>query len=403
LLCTLAVALSCAASPARAQSVYTLPQLIELAQEQHPRIRAAREQVNAAGAAVETARALPNPEVEVMGGSQRARLVGAPAGGVGSIALSQRLDLPSQRSARIGAAAAGLNAEEAQLRLSRLELIRSVKLHYHQLLRREAEAEAAQLDLQLLTDIHQRVRVKVSTGEAPRYDAIKAEAEMLNAQKLAQSAALRVELARAALKNSVGNVLPDGFTLAQEELPAAELPPLEELERRVLERNAGLARARALTQRGREQLTLERSLRMPTVSVKAAMDREPDVRSSRIGVNVSIPLWDRRRGPIAEASAQLARLEFEQEQTRFDLRQQLREAYQQYQISSNQVTALETGILAQAQAALRVAEAAYRFGERGILDYLDAQRAWRNARNELIAARAELHAALTDIETLNQD
>jgi cobalt-zinc-cadmium efflux system outer membrane protein len=403
LLCTLAVALSCAASPARAQSVYTLPQLIEMAQEQHPRIRAAREQVNAAGAAVETARALPNPEVEVMGGSQRARLVGAPAGGVGSIALSQRLDLPSQRSARIGAAAAGLNAEEAQLRLSRLELIRSVKLHYHQLLRREAEAEAAQLDLQLLTDIHQRVRVKVSTGEAPRYDAIKAEAEMLNAQKLAQSAALRVELARAALKNSVGNVLPDGFTLAQEELPAAELPPLEELERRVLERNAGLARARALTQRGREQLTLERSLRMPTVSVKAAMDREPDVRSSRIGVNVSIPLWDRRRGPIAEASAQLARLEFEQEQTRFDLRQQLREAYQQYQISSNQVTALETGILAQAQAALRVAEAAYRFGERGILDYLDAQRAWRNARNELIAARAELHAALTDIETLNQD
>jgi cobalt-zinc-cadmium efflux system outer membrane protein len=50
-----------------------------------------------------------------------------------------------------------------------------------------------------------------------------------------------------------------------------------------------------------------------------------------------------------------------------------------------------------------VAEAAYRFGERGILDYLDAQRVYRSARNELIAARFERRAALIDIQTLNQE
>ena len=179
---------------AYAQATYTLPQLIELAQEQHPRIRAAREGVNAAGAAVETARALPNPEFEVLRGSQRARLPGAPEGAVSTVALTQRLDLPPQRAARIGAASAGLDAEQAQLRLSRQELIRAVKLHYHELLRRVAESDAAQQDLDLLNDIRDRVKLKVSTGESPRYDAIKAEAEALNAQKAAQSAQLRVEL-----------------------------------------------------------------------------------------------------------------------------------------------------------------------------------------------------------------
>lgn len=389
---------------AYAQATYTLPQLIELAQEQHPRIRAAREGVNAAGAAVETARALPNPEFEVLRGSQRARLPGAPEGPVSTVALTQRLDLPPQRAARIGAASAGLDAEQAQLRLSRQELIRAVKLHYHELLRREAESDAAQQDLDLLNDIRDRVKLKVSTGESPRYDAIKAEAEALNAQKAAQSAQLRVELARAALKNSVGNVLPDDFTLAAEDMLEHELPQLptlRELEEQVLQRNAGMTRARALTTRGREQLALERALRLPSVSVKAAVDQQPDIRSSRIGVNLTIPLWDQRRGPIGEASAQLARLRHEEDQARFDLRQQLREAYQRYQISRNSVAALETGIVAQSQAALRVAEAAYRFGERGILDYLDAQRAWRNARNELIAARFEMRTALADIETLN--
>ena len=42
-----------------------------------------------------------------------------------------------------------------------------------------------------------------------------------------------------------------------------------------------------------------------------------------------------------------------------------------------------------------MAEAAYRF-----LDYLDAQRVFRAARNELIAARYELQVAVIEIERL---
>jgi cobalt-zinc-cadmium efflux system outer membrane protein len=402
-LASLAAILLGLALPAQAQDAYSLPQLIEMAQAQHPRMQAAREQVNAASAAVVTAGALPNPELEVLGGSQRARAPGGVPGNFRSVMLTQRLDLPAQRSARINAANAGLDAEQAQLRLSGHELVRAIKLHYYLVLRREAEREAALQDLKTLAEIRDRVKVRVDTGEAPRYDMIKADAEVLNAQKQAHSASLRVELAKAALRNSVGDALPASFELAALELPATELPPLPELEQQVLSRNAVLVRGRALTARGREQLALERSLRMPAVSVKAGVEQDPEVRGSRVGLNVSIPLWDRRRGPLAEAGAQLARLEFEQDQARFDLRQQLHQAYQQYQISSNQLAALESGILAQAQAALRVAEAAYRFGERGILDYLDAQRAYRNARNELIAARHDMRAALIDIETLHQE
>ena len=64
------------------------------------------------------------------------------------------------------------------------------------------------------------------------------------------------------------------------------------------------------------------------------------------------------------------------------------------------VTALEGGIVRQAEAALKVSEAAYRFGERGFLEVLDAQRVYRAARAELIAARYELASAWVDIERL---
>jgi cobalt-zinc-cadmium efflux system outer membrane protein len=96
----------------------------------------------------------------------------------------------------------------------------------------------------------------------------------------------------------------------------------------------------------------------------------------------------RCRGAAASGPAELALL------------QSLETAYRQYEIARTQVNALENGILREAEAAMKVAEAAYRFGERGILDYLDAQRVFRAARNELIAARYELQLAVIEIERL---
>ena len=70
------------------------------------------------------------------------------------------------------------------------------------------------------------------------------------------------------------------------------------------------------------------------------------------------------------------------------------------EIARTQVNALENGILREAESTMKVAEAAYRFGERGILEYLDARRQLRAVRAELIAARFELHAAKAELERL---
>jgi cobalt-zinc-cadmium efflux system outer membrane protein len=54
----------------------------------------------------------------------------------------------------------------------------------------------------------------------------------------------------------------------------------------------------------------------------------------------------------------------------------------------------------EAEAALRVAQAAYRFGERGILDVLDAQRVLRSVRADLIDARYQLQEARVLLDRL---
>ncbi|WP_374243881.1 TolC family protein [Zoogloea sp.] len=383
-----------------AAPVYSLSVLRDMARAGHPSLAAAQALVEAGSAQVTAAAAYPNPEVEFLAGRTQARVPGVTGGGAQTLNVQQRIDNPWQREARIAAAGYGLEARRAERSGFENDLLARLDQRFFDVLRRIAESRAAREDLQLAEQIRAKVAVRVSTGEAPRYELIKADTELLNAQKSAESAELRVAQSRAALRALVGPALPADFQLEGSLSGTPAVPGFEQLRAEVLARNPELLRNQAEVRRAERQLALERLRRQPDVAVKMAQDRDHELRDTRMGVVVTVPIWDRRQGPVAEAGALLERSRSELAAQELVLIQALEGAYRQYEIARNQVTALETGILREAEAALKVAEAAYRFGERGILDYLDAQRVFRAARNELIAARHELQLAVIDIERL---
>ncbi len=401
---SLAVALAATLLPALAAppgtELYKLQALRDAARASHPSLQAARAMVDAGRAQITSAGAYPNPEVEFLAGRTQARVPGVATGGAQSLALSQRIDNPWQREARIGAATFGLEARQAEGRSFEVDLLARLDQRFFDLLRRQAEQRATKEDLSLAEQIRARVAVRVQTGEAPRYELIKADTELLNAQKSAESAILRVAQARAALRGLVGPSLPAEFEVEGTLATVPAVPALEALRTEVVARNPELARAQAEVRRAERQLELERLRRHPELAVKVAEDRDVELRNTRIGVMAIVPLWDQRRGQVAEAGALLQKSRSDRDSQELTLLQALEASYRHYEIARNQVNALENGILREAEAALKVAEAAYRFGERGILDYLDAQRVFRAARNELIAARYELQLAVIEIERL---
>jgi len=401
---SLAVALAATLLPALAvppgTEPYKLQALRDAARASHPSLQAARAMVDAGRAQVTSAGAYPNPEVEFLAGRVQARVPGAATGGAQSLALSQRIDNPWQREARIGAATSGLEARQAEGRSFEVDLLARLDQRFFDLLRRQAEQRAAQEDLSLAEQIRARVAVRVQTGEAPRYELIKADTELLNAQKASESAILRVAQARAALRGLVGPSLPAEFEVEGVLANVPTVPGLDALRTEVVARNPELARAQAEVRRAERQLELERLRRHPELAVKVTEDRDVEQNNTRIGVMATVPLWDQRRGQVAEAGALLQKSRSDRDSQELSLLQALEASYRHYEIARNQVNALENGILREAEAALKVAEAAYRFGERGILDYLDAQRVFRAARNELIAARYELQLAVIEIERL---
>jgi cobalt-zinc-cadmium efflux system outer membrane protein len=392
--------LGMSATLAVAQPEFDLPKLESLALSSSRAVLSARDQITAARYAVDSAGAFPNPELEYLGGTSRSRGVGGNTGDARSVTLTQPLDMPWRRSARIGAAEAGLESTTAAVRAFEADTLARLRLRYFEVLRRDVELSNTREDLAAMESVRSRIALRVETGEAPRFELIKADAELLNVQKTAQAAGFRGEQARSQLRQSVGGALPADFALHGRLRDVPELPPLDGLRKQLAETSPDLARARSEMVRAQHQLDLERHQRWPNVALKAGMDEDPETRATKLGVVVSIPLWDRRSGPVGEASAQLSRARHELAAQEFSLDQQLEIAFQQYEIAQAQVVALESGILMQAEAAVKVAEAAYRFGERGFLEVLDAQRVFRAARAELITARYELASAWVEIERL---
>lgn len=386
--------------PSYAAVPLTLDEALRLAATHSPVLAEVTAQERGAHAALTTAQAYPNPDLQLGSGKALSKLASIPDGRTSATSLSQLIELPSVRAARRQGAEAGIVAAEAVVTDARINLRTSVKQAFFEVLRRQEEVRLATVNHDLLMQIRDRVKLRVKVGESPRFELVKADVEVLAAKSAVKSAELRITQARDRLRAVIGAPLAGNFDVSQEKLLPADLPELEELRRELLERQPILKAADAQARRAAARIQLERNLRMPQPTIMVGASQDPDWKMWQVGVTLPLPIWNRRQGPIGEAVAGLDRAEAEKRQVNINLLGVLDQAYGRYQIAKNQVQIFETGLMHDAENAMKVAEAAYRYGERGILDFLDAQRVLRTTRLDYLNARYELQAAIIEIARL---
>ena len=379
---------------------YSIDQVTQRVLAGNPDLQVTALARDAARSASTAALALPNPKLDVSGGRAAPRASIGGSSSVQAFGASQLIENTAVRGARVDSArAAERGAGHAVLQV-RNQLVAQTRLGAFEALLRQEEAEAASEALRLLDQVRERVRVRVDSGEAPRYELIKADAEIISARQRRDAARLMAEKALLDLNRLAGGALPDRWRLAatlDEAGPALELDPLI---REALARSPELAQLQAEVDRARAQLQAAQASRWPGVEVRVDHSREPDVIQNKIGLSVAVPLLDNRSSAIEQASVELSRAQRLLEGRRTELRQQILLGWKSLEMATGAVEALSRGAVREAEAALRVAEAAYRFGERGILEVLDAQRVLRSVRADLLQARFQVQAARVVLEQL---
>jgi cobalt-zinc-cadmium efflux system outer membrane protein len=308
--------------------------------------------------------------------------------------------MPYTRFPRVNAAEANVRAAEAARIAFEIEMISKVQQRFYEVMRRDAELKAAEEDLSLTKQIRDRMQIRYDVGETARFELIRVQTEFLNAQINTESSKLRVEQAKSQLRQAVGHHLPPDYEVISQTPKMEVLPALPILMSELQAQSPDLQKAKAEVEATESKLSFEQNSRLPRLSIKAQQYNDPNFTDRLYGLVLSIPIWDFKGGQIAEAEANLSRAKNQFNAQSQSLEQQLETAYKLYQITSYQVKILDQEVVQLASSARRIAEVSYRYGERGMLEYLDAQRTFRVARNDLIKARFDLASVLTEIQRL---
>jgi cobalt-zinc-cadmium efflux system outer membrane protein len=380
----------------------TLADALVLAEKNNPRLQGAAARLARTDAATRTAKAYTNPQVEFYAGHQSALSVPLPGppGLLQHYAVSQTLEIPSERRSRLRVAELARTGSEFSQNSIRLAVAADVKQNFYDVIRRKEKITYAEQNLNLVEDLRRRVEVEVRTGEKGRLELTRAEAELARAQFMVRSA--QIELANSiAVLRAVIAAPPDENLDPQGTFePPVHLLPLRELREHVLKNYPVLQQSRTDVQQAEATLEHQRALRVPQPVFYGEYEHQPDLAFWRTGVTIPLPLWDRRKGQIAESQAAIREATATRDERQLEIIAGLERAYEQYQLADQQVTSLQAGSLHEAESAVDAAQAAYHFGERGIVEVLDAQRVLQSVRDDLLNARFARQSALIDLETL---
>ena len=380
------------AIPAMAEPI-TLDGAVGRALANSPRIASAQARVSAAEARARQAGVAPNPEVSVevenFAGNGPFRSFDSTET---TLALSQRLEVGGQRSARRAVAAGERDVAVLALARERIDLQRDVALALAELSAATDRAKLARDNVAQAASLANTARILVEVGRDPPLRQLRAEAALAEAQAAEVQTFSAMLAARRTLATLIVSDDPE-LTAEAMSLPqrgAVEDPELVNIDERLVEAEQRVSAART---------TLAQTAATPDVTVSGGLRRFSDGRDSAFvaGISVPIPIRDRNRGGIEAARADAAASQFEVVRVRAEARRDRSQARMLVDAAEARLAALQGPGLAQAEEAARLAQIGYNAGRFSLLELLDAQSALTTARLAIIEARfdrARAEAAL---------
>ncbi len=384
--------------------VFHLDDVIELALNRNPTLAAAQGTLEQAQGQRVAAGAYLNPSIS---GSAGRGAIRDPSTGVAiterTITLEQPLEWPGKRAARRRAAEAGLASAYAGLEEARLTVVADVKAAFYRLLLAQQDADLAKQNLRTVQELADVVLAKVGTGEASRFEGIKATVEVQKARKEVDRTENALVVAQARLDTLTGKGLGSRFTVHGDFASPRLGLDRQALIARAVERHPLIRRHQKLVEQAASQVAHERAARIPTVSVQGQYHREAGDESLSAGLSVPIPIWYRRQGEIGMALGAQRRAEAELLRIQNELEQAVTQHVQEVRIALGQIRVFEEGLLRQAKEALDIVQFSFRHGAASLLEVLDAQRVYRQTLIEYAQARADLSIALSRLDRATGD
>lgn len=408
LVCGMSIGL--AVVPAYAESagqVYSLDMIVDLALSKNPVVSSAEGTIEQQKGQQTAAGAYPNPTVTGFGGHGSLRDAGR--AGIGAaldrqslaeynVTLGQPVEWPALRAARQQVADLGFVTANVGLMETRLNLASQVKAAFYDLLLAQQGADLARQNRDTVEGVARIVKARVKSGEAPQFESIKAEVEVLKARQQLARADNAVRISRVVVDTLTGGALGATYTVHGEFRMVPRELQIDGLMARMMEQHPTIQRLLRSVEQSEWKIEFERQARVPTVTVNGSYWREMGREAFQGGLSVPVPLWYRRQGEIAASLGAKRREEAELLRARNELGRAVYQHYQDVRTTAELIDVFDKGLLKQAQEALRLAQFSFQQGASSLLEVLDAQRVQRQILLDYAEARHALSVSLARLE-----
>jgi cobalt-zinc-cadmium efflux system outer membrane protein len=405
-----AISLGCGVATASAQSdgqLYSLDMIVNLALAKNPLVSSAEGVIEQQKGQQTAAGAYPNPTIASSGGHGNLRDIGRVTIGPVldrqgvteyNVTLGQPVEWPALRAARQRVADLGLATANVGMLETRLNLASQVKVAFYDLLLAQHDADLARQNLDTVEGVARIVRARVKSGEAPQFESIKAEVEVLKARQQLVRADNLVRINRVVVDTLTGGALGPSYLVHGEFRILPRDLQIEGLMARMMEQHPTIQRLLKSVEQSDWKIEFERQARVPTLTVNGGYWRDLGREAFQGGLSVPVPLWYRRQGEIASSLGVKRREEAELLRTRNELGRAVYQHFQDVRTTAELIEVFEKGLLKQAQEALRLAQFSFQQGASSLLEVLDAQRVQRQILLDYALARRDLSVSLARLE-----
>ncbi|TCS37921.1 cobalt-zinc-cadmium efflux system outer membrane protein [Paucimonas lemoignei] len=380
---------------AEAAGPLTLQAALNMALRANSELSAARYELQAVEASVLQAGVLPNPalEVGVLDTRKETRET--------TVQLSQPIELGGKRAARVEAAERGRDAALAELNAKHADIRAAVITAFFNVLAAQERLSLAENSAELAKRATSVASRRVAAGKVSPVEETKARVAEASVRFELTQAKSELATARNRLAALWGSPTPR-FERVEGRLDA--LPALPErmaLSQR-LAASPALARARLEVDRRQALAQVERSRRIPDITLNMGVQRSEELGRNQaiVGVSIPLPFFDRNQGNILEALRRTDKARDELAATETRLTNELAQAFEQLDVARQESSALQQEVLPGAQSAYDAATKGFEAGKFNFLEVLDAQRTLLQAKSQYLRALAEAHRAAAEVDRL---
>ena len=401
---------------------YSLPELVDLAEQHNPETRLAWERAKAQAGALGIARSEWYPVLGALAAGDVSRFaILIDTNFIRQTVSTSQLDfqlnytiLDFGRSARIASASAQLLATDFGFNDAHRRIIFQVEQAYYRVLSTAAQLQAAEANLANAQAVQDAAQDRLNNGLATRPDVLEAQSATAQAQFDLQSAVGAQEIARGHLATALGTSA--SVAVKVEPISTLTTPDtiedsVEQLITRALQQRPDLLQQVA-DLRAREAAVKEaKSAYYPTLKVGVIAGQQylygfqeqfsttqTSLFAATAAATLNWTIFDggARRSSVAQAEANSRAASAQIDVTRNQIADEVWRSYSNVKTAFRQREAA-TSLLQSAEESYNAALEAYNYGVRNLLDVTNAQRVLAQARTADITARTQVLTTLADL------